>query len=83
MAQKSGRELTAYFNSTVNWNLARMIKSGHIISGAPAGRKGAGCFKVAPEEKRRLVSYAKAVNAYKAFKAKVKKAAALAAGKVG
>ena len=74
VAQKSGRELTAAFNSTVNKNLAKMMKAGQLISGAPAGRKGAGCFKLAPEEKMRLASNAKAL---------VKKAAALAAGKVG
>ena len=74
VAQKSGRELTAAFNSTVNKNLAKMMKAGQLISGAPAGRKGAGCFKLAPEEKKRLASNAKA---------QVKKAAALAAGKVG
>ena len=74
VAQKSGRELTAAFNSTVNKNLAKMMKAGQLIAGAPAGRKGAGCFKLAPEEKMRLASNAKA---------QVKKAAALAAGKVG
>ena len=74
VAQKSGRELTAAFNSTVNKNLAKMMKAGQLISGAPAGRKGAGCFKLAPEEKKRLASNAKAL---------VKKAAALAAGTVG
>ena len=74
VAQKSGRELTAAFNSTVNKNLAKMMKAGQLISGAPAGRKGAGCFKLAPEEKQRLASNAKAL---------IKKAAALAAGKVG
>ena len=74
VAQKSGRELTAAFNSTVNKNLAKMMKAGQLISGAPAGRKGAGCFKLAPEEKKRLTSNAKA---------QVKKVAALAAGKVG
>ena len=74
VAQKSGRELTAAFNSTVNKNLAKMMKAGQLISGAPAGRKGAGCFKLAPEEKQRLASNARA---------QVKKAAALAAGKVG
>ena len=74
VAQKSGRELTAAFNSTVNKNLAKMMKAGQLISGAPAGRKGAGCFKLAPEEKQRLASNAKA---------QVMKAAALAAGKVG
>ena len=42
VAQKSGRELTAAFNSTVNKNLAKMMKAGQLISGAPAGRKGAG-----------------------------------------
>ena len=73
VAQKSGRELTPAFNSTVNKNLAKMMKAGQLISGAPAGRKGAGCFKLAPEEKQRLASNAKAL---------VKKAAALAAGKV-
>ena len=74
VAQKSGRELTAAFNSTINKNLAKMMKAGQLISGAPAGRKGAGCFKLAPEEKQRLASNAKA---------QVKKAAAFAAGKVG
>ena len=74
VAQKSGRELTAAFNSTVNRNLAKMMKAGQLISGAPAGRKGAGCFKLAPEEKQRLASNAKA---------QVKKAAALASGNVG
>ena len=74
VAKKSGRELTAAFNSTINKNLAKMMKAGQLISGAPAGRKGAGCFKLAPEEKQRLASNAKA---------QVKKAAALAAGKVG
>ena len=49
VAQKSGRELTEAFNSTFNKNLAKMMKAGQLISEAPAGRKGAGSFKLAPE----------------------------------
>merc|ERR1712105_290229 len=37
----------------------KMREEGVLVPGAPAGRKGAGCFKVSPEEKGRLAAAAK------------------------
>merc|ERR1712212_1161078 len=43
----------------LNSVLKRMREEGVLVPGAPAGRKGAGCFKVSPEEKGRLAAAAK------------------------
>ena len=40
--------------------LRRMCVEGVLVPGAPAGRKGAGCFKVSSEEKSRMADAAKA-----------------------
>ena len=47
--------------------IKKLQEDGRIVSGAPAGRKGSGSFKLAPEEQTRLA---------KAVKIKAKKAAA-------
>ena len=57
--------------------LRRMCVEGVLVPGAPAGRKGAGCFKVSPEEKARMAAAAKVA----ARKLKVQQKQAL--GKVG
>ena len=57
--------------------LRRMCEEGVLVPGAPAGRKGAGCFKVSPEEKARMAAAAKVA----ARKLKVQQKQAL--GKVG
>merc|ERR1711934_1345112 len=44
----------------LNSALRRMCVEGVLVPGAPAGRKGAGCFKVSPEEKARMAAAAKA-----------------------
>merc|ERR1712183_660955 len=43
----------------LNSVLKKMREEGVLVPGAPAGRKGAGCFKVSPEEKCRLAAAAK------------------------
>merc|ERR1712212_869762 len=43
----------------LNSVLKKMREEGVLVPGAPAGRKGAGCFKVSPEEKGRLAAAAK------------------------
>merc|ERR1712192_233851 len=40
--------------------LKKMRDEGILVAGAPAGRKGAGCFKVSQEEKSRIADVAKA-----------------------
>ena len=40
--------------------LKKMRDEGVLVAGAPAGRKGAGCFKVSQEEKSRMADAAKA-----------------------
>ena len=37
-----------------------MREEGVLVAGAQPGRKGAGCFKISPEEKTRLANVAKA-----------------------
>merc|ERR1719285_1715185 len=46
---------------TLNRVLKKMRDEGVLVAGAPAGRKGAGCFKVSQEEKSRIADAAKAV----------------------
>merc|ERR1712010_221035 len=43
----------------LNSVLKKMREEGVLVPGAPAGRKGAGCFKVSPEEKGRIAAAAK------------------------
>merc|ERR1712168_1000966 len=50
MAKKAG---------ILNSVLKKMREEGVLVPGAPAGRKGAGCFKVSPEEKGRIAAAAK------------------------
>merc|ERR1712233_46744 len=40
--------------------LKKMREEGVLVAGAQPGRKGAGCFKVSPEEKTRVAQAAKA-----------------------
>merc|ERR1719234_2108026 len=46
--------------ATLNRALKKMRDEGVLVAGAPAGRKGAGCFKVSQEEKCRIADVAKA-----------------------
>merc|ERR1712071_209489 len=70
--------------------IKKLQGDGAIISGAPAGRKGSGSFKLAPEEKTRLANDAK-IKAKKAAtpamkqvkKAPVKKASVKKVKKAG
>ena len=39
--------------------LKKMREEGVLVAGAQPGRKGAGCFKVSPEEKARMAAAAK------------------------
>merc|ERR1711934_803402 len=55
----------------LNSVLKKMREEGVLVPGAPAGRKGAGCFKVSSEEKSRMADAAKA--AAKKLKAQQKK----------
>merc|ERR1719222_1076895 len=43
----------------LNSVLKKMREEEVLVPGAPAGRKGAGCFKVSPEEKGRMAAAAK------------------------
>merc|ERR1712212_521420 len=45
---------------TLNSVLKKMREEGVLVAGAQPGRKGAGCFKVSPEEKSRMAGVAKA-----------------------
>merc|ERR1719430_560938 len=45
---------------TLNSVLKKMREEGVLVAGAQPGRKGAGCFKVSPEEKCRMAQAAKA-----------------------
>merc|ERR1711990_401497 len=45
---------------TLNRILKKMRDEGVLVAGAPAGRKGAGCFKVSQEEKSRMADAARA-----------------------
>ena len=40
--------------------LKKMREEGVLVAGAQPGRKGAGCFKISPEEKSRIADVAKA-----------------------
>merc|ERR1711974_109949 len=40
--------------------MGKMREEGVLVAGAQPGRKGAGCFKISPEEKSRLAVVAKA-----------------------
>ena len=40
--------------------LKKMREEGVLVAGAQPGRKGAGCFKISPEEKSRMAGVAKA-----------------------
>merc|ERR1711874_553995 len=44
----------------LNSVLRKMREEGVLVAGAQPGRKGAGCFKVSPEEKTRMAGAAKA-----------------------
>merc|ERR1712172_427924 len=44
----------------LNRALKKMCDEGVLVAGAPAGRKGAGCFKVSQDEKSRIADVAKA-----------------------
>merc|ERR1711934_1037314 len=63
----------------LNSALRRMCVEGVLVPGAPAGRKGAGCFKVSPEEKARMAAAAKA--AARKLKVQQKQAAGKVASK--
>ena len=56
---------------SVNAALKKMTAAGILVAGALGGRKGAGCFKLAPEEKARRLKAGKktAKSAKKAVKA--------------
>merc|ERR1712096_231627 len=82
---------TAQKAAMLNRTLKKMRDEGVLVAGAPAGRKGAGCFKVSQEEKSRIADVAKAAAkklksqqkqglGNVAFKAP-KKAAKMSAGK--
>merc|ERR1712212_114852 len=65
---------------TLNRVLEKMRDEGVLVAGAPAGRKGAGCFKVSQEEKSRMADAAKA--AAKKLKAQQKQGLGKVASKV-
>merc|ERR1719175_525938 len=44
----------------LNRVLKKMREEGVLVAGAQPGRKGAGCFKISPEEKSRIADVAKA-----------------------
>merc|ERR1719394_1191523 len=61
----------------LNRMLKKMREEGVLVPGAPAGRKGSGCFKLSAEEKeRRIVAQRAAVK-------KLKAQQKLGSGKVG
>merc|ERR1712029_1309809 len=45
---------------TLNSVLKKMREEGVLVAGAQPGKKGAGCFKISPEEKSRMADVAKA-----------------------
>merc|ERR1712198_730577 len=51
VAQKAG---------ALNRVLKKMREEGVLVAGAHPGRKGAGCFKISPEEKSRIAAVSKA-----------------------
>merc|ERR1712071_346043 len=52
--QKFGVVPTEATSGLVRRTIKYLKEGGRIISGAPAGTKGSGSFKIAPEEKTRL-----------------------------
>ena len=58
---------TAATSRLIGRAVKKLQEAGRIIPGAPAGRKGSGCFKLGPEEKTRIVKDVK----LKAKKAKI------------
>merc|ERR1719391_1032345 len=71
MAKKAG---------TLNSVLKKMREEGVLVAGAQPGKKGAGCFKISPEEKSRMADVAKA--AAKKLKAQQKQGMVKASSKV-
>ena len=57
--QKFGVVPTEATSGLVRRTIKNLKEGGRIISGAPAGTKGSGSFKIAPEEKTRLAKDAK------------------------
>merc|ERR1712168_106449 len=45
---------------TLNSVLKKMREEGVLVAGAQPGKKGAGCYKISPEEKNRMADVAKA-----------------------
>merc|ERR1719175_226687 len=70
LAQKAG---------ALNRVLKKMREEGVLVAGAQPGRKGAGCFKISPEEKSRMADVAKA--AAKKLKAQQKQGTGKASSK--
>merc|ERR1711928_241343 len=64
-------------SGTLNRVLKKMREAGVLVPGAPAGRKGSGCFKLSADEKERMTVAQKATA--KKLKAQQKKGS----GKVG
>merc|ERR1711973_24705 len=60
----------------LNRVLKKMRERGVLVSGAPAGRKGSGCFKLPAEEKERMTVAKKAVKKAPAKKASAAKKSA-------
>merc|ERR1719378_1416989 len=63
----------------LNRVLKKMREEGVLVTGAPPGRKGAGCFKISPEEKSRIAGVEKA--AAKKLKAQQKQGLGKASSK--
>merc|ERR1719175_449708 len=70
VAQKAG---------ALNRVLKKMREEGILVAGAQPGRKGAGCFKISPEEKSRIAAVSKA--AAKKLKAQEKQGLGKASSK--
>merc|ERR1719381_126943 len=66
---------------TLNSVLKKMREDGVLVAGAQPGKKGAGCFKISPEEKSRMADVAKA--AAKKLKAQQKQGLGKKVAKVG
>merc|ERR1712066_683847 len=54
----------------LNKMLKKMSDEGKVVPGADAGKSGAGCFKLSPEEKLRLLQVEKAALKKEKLKAK-------------
>merc|ERR1719175_241860 len=63
----------------LNRVLKKMREEGVLVAGAQPGRKGAGCFKISPEEKSRIAAVSKA--AAKKLKAQQKQGVGKASSK--